>query len=186
MALVASPSTVWRDPNVMSATANTISSISQPIPISTVSSSDSSSVSVPTPVHAIAGVGSTGGSSSVGSLKSPLHLENCSPNSATSSSSLDPLRLHSPLEMIRQQHHQQQTHHQPPPHGQSSITSSNSGGTILDDDNSDIVCVVCSDKSSGKHYGQFTCEGKTKTIFNTIYQILEYELNQKIPIYFRT
>ena len=34
MALVASPSTVWRDPNVMSATANTISSISQPIPIS--------------------------------------------------------------------------------------------------------------------------------------------------------
>ena len=169
MALVASPSTVWRDPNVMSATANTISSISQPIPISTVSSSDPSSVSVPTPVHAIAGVGSTGSSSSVGGLKSPLHLENCSPNSATSSSSLDPLRLHSPLEMIRQQHHQQQTHHQPPPHGQSSITSSNSGGTILDDDNSDIVCVVCSDKSSGKHYGQFTCEGKpTKNTANII------------------
>ena len=159
MALVASPSTVWRDPNVMSATANTISSISQPIPISTVASTDPSNVSVPTPVHAIAGVGSNGSSGSVGGLKSPLHLENCSPNSATSSSSLDPLRLHSPLEMMRQQHHQQQTHHQPP-HGQSSITSSNSGGTILDDDNSDIVCVVCSDKSSGKHYGQFTCEGK--------------------------
>ena len=33
MALVATPSTVWRDPNVMSATANTISSISQPINI---------------------------------------------------------------------------------------------------------------------------------------------------------
>lgn len=24
----------------------------------------------------------------------------------------------------------------------------------------DILCVVCADKSSGKHYGQFTCEGK--------------------------
>ena len=32
----------------------------------------------------------------------------------------------------------------------------------MDDDSSDIVCVVCSDKSSGKHYGQFTCEGKEK------------------------
>ena len=157
MALVASPSTVWRDPNVMSATANTISSISQPIPIST-GATASTSVSIPTPVHPIAGVGNSGGNGSVGELKSPLHLENCSPNSAGSSSSLDPLRLHSPLEMIRHQHHHQQ--HQP--HGQNSITSSNSGGTIIDDDNSDIVCVVCGDKSSGKHYGQFTCEGKKR------------------------
>jgi len=40
MALVATPSTVWRDPNVMSATANTISSISQPININANSSSN--------------------------------------------------------------------------------------------------------------------------------------------------
>ena len=160
MALVASPSTVWRDPNVMSATANTISSISQPIPISSGAPTTPTNVNVPTPMHPISGGPTTGGNTSIGGLKSPLHLENCSPNSVASSSSLDPLRLHSPLEMMRQQHHHQQQHQQQQNHCQSSITSSNSGGTIMDDDSSDIVCVVCSDKSSGKHYGQFTCEGK--------------------------
>ena len=33
--------------------------------------------------------------------------------------------------------------------------------TVVKDENGqDIVCVVCNDKSSGKHYGQFTCEGR--------------------------
>ena len=33
-----------------------------------------------------------------------------------------------------------------------------------DDKNAqNMTCVVCGDKSSGKHYGQFTCEGTWKT-----------------------
>ena len=40
-------------------------------------------------------------------------------------------------------------------------TQSSSDGDIKTEDGQEIACVVCGDKSSGKHYGQFTCEGKT-------------------------
>ena len=42
------------------------------------------------------------------------------------------------------------------------MPGSTSGGgdpVVKDENGQDIVCVVCNDKSSGKHYGQYTCEG---------------------------
>lgn len=48
----------------------------------------------------------------------------------------------------------------------SQANSSQSGGSLadtkmqIDVKPQAIECVVCGDKSSGKHYGQFTCEGE--------------------------
>ena len=53
----------------------------------------------------------------------------------------------------------------PPMPGSNSrgLDTSEAGGAVVKDENGqDIVCVVCNDKSSGKHYGQYTCEGEGK------------------------
>ena len=55
----------------------------------------------------------------------------------------------------------------PVPPSDVSQQSSDSETTGAKDENGqEISCVVCNDKSSGKHYGQFTCEGKPQKPFS--------------------
>ena len=49
-----------------------------------------------------------------------------------------------------------------PPSDVSQQSSDNESGGTKDENGQEISCVVCNDKSSGKHYGQFTCEGETE------------------------
>ncbi|KAG5682208.1 hypothetical protein PVAND_011574 [Polypedilum vanderplanki] len=67
--------------------------------------------------------------------------------------------------------------------GSSSIGSSN-GTQISDAKNQNIECVVCGDKSSGKHYGQFTCEGCKSFFKRSVRRNLTYSCrgNRNCPI----
>lgn len=48
----------------------------------------------------------------------------------------------------------------PTPNSTAGSAPSSAPSPTGDDKNAqNMTCVVCSDKSSGKHYGQFTCEG---------------------------
>ena len=110
----------------MSATANTISSISQPLPTLGGSAGDDL---VGSPLRQLSGIGGHPGSGPGGP-----------PPGA---------------------------HHLPPYH---SALGAQDSCNKSEEDNADIECVVCGDKSSGKHYGQFTCEGKP-IFFNYIYYV---------------
>ena len=114
MALVAPPTSVWRDPNLMASPSSGISSMTMSsLPLH----------------HALSGGGLSPGGGDGAS----------SPLGVTTSTPL-------------------------PPSDVSQQSSDNESGGAKDENGQDIVCVVCNDKSSGKHYGQFTCEGEYKKI----------------------
>uniref|UniRef100_H3CJW6 Nuclear receptor domain-containing protein n=1 Tax=Tetraodon nigroviridis TaxID=99883 RepID=H3CJW6_TETNG len=52
---------------------------------------------------------------------------------------------------------------------------SGSSSTAADkQQNQQIECIVCGDKSSGKHYGQFTCEGCKSFFKRSVRRNLSY------------
>ena len=62
----------------------------------------------------------------------------------------------------------------PQPTSSASSAASPNSATVKAEN---IECVVCGDKSSGKHYGQFTCEGKKSYIhihYNSIFYLLSH------------
>lgn len=52
----------------------------------------------------------------------------------------------------------------PMPGSTTRILDSDGGAVVKDENGQEISCVVCNDKSSGKHYGQYTCEGNVGLI----------------------
>ena len=118
MALVAPPTSVWRDPNLMASSGS----------VPGITSMSMSSL----PLHHALSVG--------GGL---------SPGAGGDGAS-SPLGGHGPSVSTPI-----------PPSDVSQQSSDNESGGAKDENGQDIVCVVCNDKSSGKHYGQFTCEGES-------------------------
>lgn len=148
MALVPPPPSAWHDPNLnahLSVSAHSVgsggttpSSIGKDDHLTNLSASNTHHSTVSngaSSANSANGTNSanTSGSSSDGlSYKPLLDSKNCIPTASTTPSS----------------------------QANSSQSSSNGGGSSGNIKNENIECIVCGDKSSGKHYGQFTCEGK--------------------------
>ena len=148
MALVASPtSNVWRDPNVMSASHVTASltAVSSPDNKESISAMECKPL-LSLPPNLISNLTNVSSASSVmiPNISSDIHDIAITSNPSTQSTQSDLLTTI-------------------PSQSTSSMSQGSDGessSTIVKDENGqEINCVVCSDKSSGKHYGQFTCEG---------------------------
>lgn len=63
-------------------------------------------------------------------------------------------------------------------------SSSSSSSSMDRHPNQQIECIVCGDKSSGKHYGQFTCEGCKSFFKRSVRRNLTYtcRANRNCPV----
>ena len=65
--------------------------------------------------------------------------------------------------------------HSPPSAASTPSPRGGEGPLVKDEHGQEVSCVVCTDKSSGKHYGQYTCEGELYTLHTTLTR-LNYRL----------